>query len=316
MWIDPRRLRVLRAVALRGGITDAAPLLHLTPSAVSQQLAQLEREVGVPLLDRSGRRVALTEAGRLLAARAERIEAELAAARQELTALSGRAAGPVRVASFMTAIRHLLVPALAQLRLTDPQVEPSVYELEGPSALRELRTGGVDVLMIEEDGGGPQPEPAGTIVEPLLDDDYRVVLPAAWPERPRSLPELAGRPWVAAPLDTASGRALERLAGEQGFTPRRAHVCSEFPAVLELVGGGLGAAILPLLALTDASPERIVVAAIPGLGSRRLSALRRAAPREPEPVVRALIAALRERAVEAALAAAAPELLAGRGGRP
>jgi DNA-binding transcriptional LysR family regulator len=304
MQIDPRRLRILRAVALRGGITDAAPLLHLTPSAVSQQLTQLEREVGLPLLDRSGRRIALTEAGRLLAARAERIEAELAAARQELTVLRGRATGPVRVAAFMTVIRHLLVPALARLRSTDPQVEPSVLEIEGAAALRELLTGGVDVLMVEEDGGEPLREPQATIVEPLLDDNYRLVLPAAWQLRPRSLAEVAGQPWVTSTADSATGQALERLATEHGFAPHRAHVCSEFPAALALVGAGLGMAIVPLLALIDAPPDTVAVVSLPGLGFRRLSALRRATPREPEPVVKAMLAALREQGALAATTAA------------
>ena len=203
MQIDPRRLRILRAVALRGGVTDAAPLLHLTPSAVSQQLTQLEREVGIPLLDRSGRRVALTEAGRLLAVRAQRIEEELAAARQELSALSGRASGPVRIASFNTGIRHLLVPALARLARSHPEVEPSVIELEGPAALRELRTGGVDVLLVERDGSLPDPVDPGVAAEPLLDDEYRVVAPAAWAALPRSFGDLAALPWVAAPVEEA-----------------------------------------------------------------------------------------------------------------
>jgi DNA-binding transcriptional LysR family regulator len=305
MQIDPRRLRILRAVALRGGITDAAPLLHLTPSAVSQQLTHLEREVGLPLLDRTGRRIALTEAGRLLAARAERIEAELAAARLELTALSGRATGPVRIAAFMTVIRHLLVPALAQLRRTDPAVEPAVLEIEGAAALRELLTGGVDVLMVEEDGGAPAREPQGAIVEPLLEDHYRLVLPAAWLLRPRALTDLAERPWVSSSADSATGEALHRLGAEHAFSPRRAHVCSEFPAALALVGAGLGAAIVPLLALIDAPPDTVAVISVPGLGFRRLSALRRATPRQPEPVVKAVLAALREQGTLAEQKAAA-----------
>jgi len=122
MKIDPRRLRVLRAVSVGGGVMDAARLLHLTPSAVSQHLAQLEREVGLTLVDRSRRRVELTEAGRLLADRAERIEHELAEARCDLAALSGRVSGPVVVTAFATAIRHLLVPAITLLSRTHPDV--------------------------------------------------------------------------------------------------------------------------------------------------------------------------------------------------
>ena len=130
MELDPRRLRVLRAVALRGGMAAAAQLLHLTPSAVSQQLAQLEREVGQPLIDRSRRTASLTPAGQVLAARAERIEQELTEARRELTELNGRLSGPVTIAAFSSAVCHLVVPALRELATSHPDLEPEVVELE------------------------------------------------------------------------------------------------------------------------------------------------------------------------------------------
>src|SRR3954467_104270 len=109
MEIDPRRLRVLHEVARRGGVVRAAEALHLTPSAVSQQLAQLEREVGLALIDRSQRRVALTPAGRVLAAYAERIEEQITEARHELNRFTERLSGPVTIAAFPTVIRHLLI---------------------------------------------------------------------------------------------------------------------------------------------------------------------------------------------------------------
>lgn len=294
MDIDPRRLRVLRAVALRGGVVDAARLLHLTPSAVSQQLRQLEAEVALPLLDRTRRRVELTPAGQLLAARAERIEAELAGARQDLAALSGRAAGKVHVAAFQSAVRHLLAPALERLARSHPEIEPAVRELEGPEALRELRTGGVDLVIAEQDAGAPAPASARIAVEPLLDDEYRIMVPARWRRRPRSVAELADVPWVASPPDLACGRALDRLGETHGFVPRKVHVCVEFPTALALVAAGFGAAVVPLLARADAPPRAVAVAAIPGVGFRRLLLLHRDAAGGPEPVVRAVIAALRQ----------------------
>jgi DNA-binding transcriptional LysR family regulator len=297
MDIDPRRMRVLRAVALRGGIMDAARLLHLSPSAVSQQIRQLEREVGIPVLDRSRRRVELTPAGRLLAARADRIEAELAEARRELAMLSGRVSGPVVAAAFPTAIRHLLVPAIGQLARTHPDVRPSVVDLEGPEALHELGTGGIDVLITERDGGHQESPPPGVAVRALLDDDYRVVVPAGWEASVGSIGDLAGGPWIAGPAGSACVQALDRLAGEYRFSPRRAHVCLEFPAVLALVAGGLGAAVVPLLALADVPADAIRVTAIPSVGFRRLSALFRTTPSGPEPVVAAMLGAL-ERAAE------------------
>jgi len=292
MDIDPRRLRVLRAVALRGGVMDAARLLHLTPSAVSQQLSLLEQEVGLPLLDRSRRRIGLTAAGQLLAARAERIEQELAEARRDLAALSGRVSGPVVVAAFATAIRHLLVPAIVVVTRSHPDVRPSVVELEGPEALHELRTGGVDVVITE--GDRPPAELPGLAAHPLADDEYRIAVPSNW--APRTVRDLGELPWVAAPPDSACGAALDRLAAKYRFTPVRAHTCLEFPAVLALVAGGLGAAILPTLALTDVPAGTVTVTSLPVGGARRLTALRRAPRSGPEPVAATLIDALHEAA--------------------
>ncbi|MDH6144028.1 DNA-binding transcriptional LysR family regulator [Kitasatospora sp. GP30] len=298
MELDPRRLRVLHAVAVRGGVVDAAQLLHLTPSAVSQQLAQLEREVGQPLVDRSRRRVGLTPAGQLLAARAERIEQELAEARRELARASGRVTGPVVIAGFSSAICHLLVPALRQLTATQPDLEPRVVELEGPVALRELRTGGLDLVVAEYDVGGPgaTTDPAGLTAAPVADDEYRVVLPADWSPPPGCVRDLADRPWVVGPPGSACGRALERISAEYGFTPHHAHTALEFPTVLALVAAGLGAAIVPSLALAGTRADFVKLPALPVAGHRRVAALRRSSGSGPDPLTDAVIAALREAA--------------------
>lgn len=303
MELDPRRLRVLRAVALRGGVVDAAALLHLTPSAVSQQLAQLEREAGLPLVDRSRRRVGLTAAGRLLAARAERIEQELTAARRELAELSGRVSGPVVIAAFPTAICHLLVPALRALSRTHPELRPRVLDLEGPEALHELRTGGVDLVIAEHDVDGPEPAPRhhDLFADRVADDDYRIVVPAGWPGRPGSIRDLAERPWVSGPPGSACGRALDRIATEYGFAPERAHICLEFPAVLALVAAGLGAAVVPTLALRQSPLGSVSTLALPVAGQRRITALRRASRSGPEPVGDSLVAELQAVAREPAL---------------
>ncbi|WP_051814144.1 LysR family transcriptional regulator [Kitasatospora sp. MBT63] len=316
MEIDPRRLRVLHAVAVRGGVMEGARLLHLTPSAVSQQIAQLERETGVKLLDRTHRRVELTAAGRLLAARAERIERELADARRELAALSGRAVGRVVVAAFPTAVRHLVVPAIGRLAVDHPDIELSVVDTEGQAALRELRTGAVDVVIAEQDaalasasasasaaapaGTGDRERRTGIAVRTVLEDEYRIVVPPGWAARIRTVADLAAVPWIAAPPESACGQALARLAAEHALTPRRAHVCMEFPAVLALVEAGLGAAVVPLLALAGVPQGRVAAAALPGVGHRVVSVHHRAGAAGPEPVVAAVVGAL----VDAAAAAA------------
>ncbi|EKX66085.1 LysR family transcriptional regulator [Streptomyces ipomoeae] len=303
MELDPRRLRVLRAVALRGGVMDAAKVLHLTPSAVSQHLAQLEREVGQPLIDRSRRRVGLTPAGKLLAARAERIEQELSEARRELALLTGRATGPVAVGAFSTAVSHLLVPALGALARSHPGLRPEVVESEGPEALRELRTGGLDLLVVEYDADDPAPyhRAKDLASAPVADDEYRVVTPADWTPAPRTVRDLTDRPWVAGPPGTACRRALERISDQYGLAARRAHTCREFPTVLALVRAGLGAAVLPTLALADAPPETVALPAVPVAGHRRIAAVWRAPRSGPEPLTSALVTALQEAAVDLGL---------------
>ncbi|KFF95578.1 LysR family transcriptional regulator [Streptomyces europaeiscabiei] len=304
MELDPRRLRVLRAVALRGGVVDAAKVLHLTPSAVSQHLAQLEREVGQPLVDRSRRRAGLTPAGRLLAARAERIEHELAEARRELAELTGRSTGPVTVAAFSSAVCHLLVPALGALARTHPGLEPRVVEAEGPEALRELRTGGLDLLVVEYDGDDPDPDEQWRDLAsaPVADDEYRVITPADWSPPPRSVRDLADRPWVTAPPGTACGRALARISAQYAFTPQRAHTTLEFPTTLALVRAGLGAAVVPTLALTDAPPETVALPTVPMAGHRRIAAVWPASPSGPQPRTSALVEVLRQSATALGLA--------------
>ncbi|GAB7042019.1 MULTISPECIES: LysR family transcriptional regulator [Catenuloplanes] len=290
MDLDPRRLRVLAAIARRGSLAGAAAALHVTPSAVSQQLAQLEHSVGRPLVDRTGRRAVLTAAGRLLAARAETIERELTEAQRELEGLGGQAAGRVRVAAFSTVIRHLLVPALTLLAAEHPAVACTIVEIEGAPALRELRLGGIDLMLFERDESLGLDTRRQVTVVPLRADPYRIVVPARWPA-PDSYADLADRPWVGSPASSAAGQALERIAREHGFVPRRAHSCLDFPAMLSLVAAGQGAAVVPDLALRGVDTAAIRVTALPGAGARRLDALV-SSGRAGRPAVETLLAAL------------------------
>ncbi|MFF5231328.1 LysR family transcriptional regulator [Dactylosporangium sp. NPDC000521] len=290
MNLDPRRLAVLAAIARRGTLAGAAAALHVTPSAVSQQLAQLEHTVGRPLVDRSGRRAVLTAAGRVLAVRAEAIERELAEAERELVAMSGHAAGLVRVGAFATVIRHLLIPAMARLARDHPDVTCSITELDGPPALRELRLGGLDVTITERDASLGLESRRQVSVVPLGEDPYRVVVPAGWPPV-LSYADLADRPWIAGPPTSTTGQVLDRLGRERGFTPRRVHACVDYPVVLALVAAGHGATIAPDLALRDALAAGVRVTDLPVAGARRLDALVTAG-RAALPAVTALLSVL------------------------
>jgi DNA-binding transcriptional LysR family regulator len=297
MDIDPRRLRVLHEVARRGGVMRAAEALHLTPSAVSQQLAQLEREVGLALIDRSQRRAALTPAGRVLAGYAERIDNEITEARRELTRFAERLAGPVTVAAFPTVIRHLLVPALGTIDARHPRIKPFIRELYGPPALQELRLGGVDLAITEQDMSRPALAPQSMTAHSLYVDEYRIVAPPGWSQIPESVADLGEVPWVATVPEQACGQALERLAALHGFTPRRVHVIEEFPPTLALVAAGHGVAIVPSLALLEVPVGEVVVTGIRDVGTRRIDALARLSRTrsgEPDPVQAVVIDALRE----------------------
>jgi DNA-binding transcriptional LysR family regulator len=297
MDLDPRRLGVLAAVARTGGVLAAAEALHVTPSAVSQQVARLEREAGVALVVRGGRRISLTAAGVALAERGERIVAELAAARADLALLTDRASGTVTVVTFPTAVAALVAPTAIQLRQAHPGITLRVEE-NAEELLDALLAGSIDLLVIERDAAQPEAPPRGLRDVPLLDDPYLVAVPTAW-SLPARLADLATVPWVASTPGSAADRVLQRAAQADGWQPQIAHRALEFPATLALVAAGLGCALLPRLALPDPGSRLardIRAVPLPGLGARRLLARHRTARYEPSPAVAAVLAGLAETA--------------------
>jgi DNA-binding transcriptional LysR family regulator len=297
MELDPRRLGVLAAVARSGGVLAAAEALHVTPSAVSQQVSRLEREAGVALVVRGGRRLTLTAAGTTLAERGERILAELAGARADLARLTDRASGTVTVVTFPTAVAALVAPTAIRLREVHPGITLRVEE--NAEELVDLLLGGaIDLLVIERDAAQQQIPPRGLRDVPLLDDPYLVAVPAAWGP-PTRLADLSEAAWVASSPDSAADQVLARAARPDGWRPLIAHRALEYPAALALVAAGLGCALVPRLALPDPGSrlaQDIRAVALPGLGARRLLARHRTARYEPSPAVAAVIAGLVETA--------------------
>ena len=287
--IDPRRLGVLQAVAARGSVAGAADALHLTPPAVSQQLLALERETGATLIDRSGRQVRLTAAGRLLAAHGERVAAQLRQAERDLAKLTGQASGPVRLAAFQSAMAQLIGPALRDLATASPAVQPVITERYGPAAVADLRLGDLDIVLTEYDAASPPPAEPGLGLRQLAFDPYLLVIPPDWQARPRSLRDLAGRPWVAGPPGTACDHALRRLAAEAAIMIPAGDVCVEFPSVLALVAAGRGAAVIPQMALGQGT---VTVCALPPLGGRHIAAWHQAGPAQPAPATATVLDAL------------------------
>jgi DNA-binding transcriptional LysR family regulator len=303
MQISADRLLILRTVAAAGGVGAAARQLHLAPSGISQHLARLERETGLVLVDRfsSGgqRPLRLTAAGRRLAAHGERLADVLAEAEDDVNAMSQRLSGTLDVGAFSSVMTRLVVPAIRLLKERAPGVQVRVTaESSEPAALAALRGGDLHLLLVEDDQRGRRTERPGVQHRWLLNDPYRVVVPATWP-LPRQLADLDGRPWIGGPPATAVELVLQRVRRASGLALPTLHACAEFPAVLALVEAGLGAAIIPELALPLGTHPGIQSVALPEFGVRHLGAVVAKSRRPPALVVEAL-AAFSEAAADSA----------------
>jgi DNA-binding transcriptional LysR family regulator len=295
--LDVRRLRILREVAAHGTIAACADALSYTPSAVSQQLAALEREVGLPLLERNGRGVRLTGAAERLVEHTERILAALEAAEADLEALSEQVEGDLRVAAFPTAASTFVPPAIAALQTEHPAVRVSYRELESDDSLPALKHGEID-LAVAYDFAPHDPDP-GIDREELFEDPLRVALPVGHPAtaaRAVSLSALAGERWVT-PEEGTWCRDLVTLAcSTAGFIPQVAFESNDFRVFSEFVSAGLGVAVIPGLAAAFPHPG-VVVRPLRGqrIARRVFIAVRRGSGSRP--AIAAMAAALRGQAV-------------------
>jgi DNA-binding transcriptional LysR family regulator len=276
--LDPRRLRVLREVATRGSFAAAAEALAFTPSAVSQQVAALERETGTRLVERGVRPVRLTEAGRALVAHAEAVLARLEEAQQELGEIAALRRGRLRLASFPTAIATLVPRAVALFSQRHPDVELTVVDDHLQGLLPRLARWELDLALIYDHQALPSPAMELERTH-LLDDPFDLVLP----ERHRlarrasvGLEELAGETWIGGTPDGAYARIVLQSCRAAGFEPRVVFGSDDYNAVQAFVSVGLGVAMLPRLALAVMRPgvHRVALADPP---VRRIVAARLAA---------------------------------------
>lgn len=250
MLDDVVRLRTLSSVAAHGSFSRAADQLGYTQSAVSQQIAALEDEVGLTLINRAVRPVALTDAGRLLADQAGPVLEHLATAAVQLEAMRGLQTGRLRLAAFGSAYATFLPTALARFRDRHPEIELELLEAEPSTALSLLRKGEVDLAIAYRFGDSAARAEDGLVPVHLLDDEHRAVLPARHRLAGRksvSVKDLAGEAWIVPHADgPASGyRAmLERLCAEAGFAPAIALETDDLQAVQAFVAAGLGIALM------------------------------------------------------------------------
>lgn len=299
--LNVNRLRMLREVSARGTIAAAAASMFMTPSAISQQMAVLEREAGVPLLERSGRGVRLTEAGVRLVANSEIVFAALEHAEADLAASSSGVVGHVRVSAFPTAARTVLVPALVNLRARHPNLRVSMIDLEPEESLPALKARDLDVVVTYEWDLLPTLEDAGVEREELFSERIYLALPIDHPLSVRGGPiaiaELGADEWIVGRDSTSMLDLVAAAAHKAGFEPRTDFHSMDFGVILAAVGAGLGVALVPPLALAG-NLDGVAVRDVSDLELNRSvwAAIRRGSGSNPG--ISAVLMALREAAAE------------------
>lgn len=299
--LDVRRLRLLRELARRGTIAAVAEALAFSPSAVSQQLGVLEREAGLPLLERTGRRVRLTPAGQNLVRHAEAILEHLEQADADLAEARGGLAGALRIGAFPTATRAIVPAALIALARRHPGLEPMVCETDPAAVAHALRAGDLDVALVHAYDLVPAAGEPGLATEPLYAEAMYLAAPADGPPPPAADPDAAPDqgavlrthaedPWITATPGTLCHAMTVRACQAAGFTPRVRHRVDEFATVLALVAAGQGVAVVPQLGITAPAPPDVRLTRL-RMQRRTQLAFRSGAARHP--AVAAFGAALR-----------------------
>lgn len=293
--LDSRRLQVFTTVVNTGSMAAAANVLGYTASAVSQNVAALERETGTVLLEKAGRGIRPTQAGLLLAEHADAVVARLREAEAALKAFAAGEAGRLRLAAFSTAGAALIPRAMARFRAGHAAVELDLSVAEDEEALALLRAGHIDVALIAVDGPGQEHVADDLVRTHILADPYRVILPRDHRlagRRTVSLAELADEAWVSTSSPRCNVRQIvEAACTDAGFEPRFSIEAEEFATVVGFVGADLGVALVPLLAL-GAVPDSVRVRPLRGGEPvRHVYALTRRSNAD-DPIVAALVDAL------------------------
>ncbi|MBW8485039.1 LysR family transcriptional regulator [Actinomadura parmotrematis] len=292
--LDLERLRALHSVATYGSVSAAADVLHVTTSAVSQQLAKLERETGQKLLERNGRGVRLTDAAELLVTHAEHILSLVERAQADLEAHRGTVVGRLTLGAFPTAVRGLIPGALGRLHREHPDLSVQLQELDPYQSMPLVVRGDLDMAIVQDWDNEPLPNPEGLQRGAICDDVADVALPPGHPLAGRAeigLKELAGDPWISSsPGSVCCAWLINTLRGFEA-EPRIAHMAYEIPTQLALVAAGLGSAILPRLGRCDVPPGVTILPLRPAMTRRVYAVWREETARRP--AVRAALAALR-----------------------
>jgi DNA-binding transcriptional LysR family regulator len=271
--LDSRHLRTFHEVVSSGSFTAAARSLGYTQPAVTQQIRALEREAGVPLFARDGRRMKLTEAGETLARHAEVILGNLSAASQQLQALGRLRAGRVRVCAFPSANATLIPEAMARLLAEHPEVRVELQEAEPPESVNRLLAGECDIALSFSYPGMRTELPPDVVEVPLMEDLLTVLLPVGHPLARRhavKLAELSQARWVAGcPRCRAN---FLHICADQGFEPDIVFTTDDNLALQSLVAAGVGLAVAPSLVLSFLNHRKVTGRALEPHVRRQVSA--------------------------------------------
>jgi len=298
--LDVHRLRLLRELDRRGTLAAVARALSYSPSAISQQLSQLEAETGVVLLEPAGRGVRLTPQARVLVGHTEAILQRLEEAEAELRASLAEVSGTLRVASFQSVLLALVPSVLTSLAGRHPGLRVEITHEEAGPAFAGLLAHDFDLVLGEEYPGVARPPVIGARTQLLANDELFLVFPDHGPyavdrpaEAPVRLADLAAVPWVLDPADTPPGQWARNACREAGFEPDVRYSGSDLLLQIHLAETGHAAAVLPGLLLAAVPPPAARVQPVPGRPHRRLTTgVRAGAARHP--AIRAFRAALRE----------------------
>jgi DNA-binding transcriptional LysR family regulator len=249
--LDVRRIRVLQEVVARGSFSAAAESLHLSQSAVSQQIAVLEREVGVPLLERTSDGPKLTAAGDALMEHGDAVLCRLEEAERELAQIAGLEGGRLRLASFSTASATLMTRALALFRQRFPKVELEFTEADPEDTFPGLKRGEFDLAVVFDYPAFPLDFSRDVEAELIYEESMRVALPPGHPlaaAKSVRISDLADEDWLCGALPSSCRFQVINLCREAGFEPRITFQSEDYGVIKGFVAGGLGIAILPELA--------------------------------------------------------------------
>ncbi len=298
--LDVHRLRLLRELDRLGTLAAVARSLSYSPSAISQQLSQLEAEAGVTLLESAGRGVRLTPLARILVTHTEAILERLEEAEAELRLAQTEVRGTLRVASFQSVLFALIPSVLTGLAQRHPGLRVEITHAQVVPAFAGLLANDFDLVLGEDFPGVALPPVAGTRTQLLANDELFLVLPAHGPYalapaagRPFRLADLAGVPWILDPADTGPGQWARNACREAGFEPDVRYAGSDLLFEILLAERGHAAAVIPGLLLAAVPRPDARIQRIPGRPQRRLTTGVRAGA-AGQPAIRALRAALRQ----------------------